>query len=70
MLYYVLLNVSTILVIKDEYVKPLRWNLQVTFNMQLARDPITAAIEAKSCKEMGGVTSHACQSGARSVSER
>jgi len=39
-------------------------------NVQLPRDPITTAMKRTRCKEMGGATSNACQSGARSVSKR
>jgi len=40
----------------------------LTDNMQLAGDPITTAIKLSGYKEMGGATSHACQSGAPSIS--
>ena len=39
-------------------------------DMQLATDPITTAIKLTSCKEMGGATSHSCQSATRAVSKR
>jgi len=51
-------------------IKFLSCNLQsAAYNMQLIRDPITSAIKLTSCKEMGGATSHACQSGACSVNK-
>jgi len=44
--------------------------LQHATNNLIATDPITTAVKVTSCKEMFGATSHARQSGSRSVSKR